>query len=87
MWLHMPIIQKVVSNAQKMYPSVSYAGASVPTYPSGQIGFVLCGTAEGVKFDKPRDGEVEGCRYYSKGIHGAAFVLPRFCEEALALKK
>lgn len=86
MWLHMDIIKKVVGNAQKIYPSVSYAWASVPTYPSGQIGFVLCGTAEDINFDKPRDGELEGCRYYTKRVHGAAFVLPRFCEEALAIK-
>lgn len=86
MWLHLELMKKVVGNAQNMFPSVSYAWASVPTYPSGQIGFVLCGTAEGVEFDKPREVELEGCRYYNQAIHRAAFVLPKFCEDALAIK-
>eukprot|EP00249_Psilotum_nudum_P019767 c27408_g1_i2 orf=189-1349(+) len=46
LWLHMHIIQDVVSVCcQAFKGSVNYAWTSVPTYPSGVIGFVLCSTA------------------------------------------
>ncbi len=41
MWLDMAVIQKVLEDAKNIFPVVSYAYTSVPTYPSGNIGYVL----------------------------------------------
>ncbi|KAJ0237358.1 hypothetical protein HA466_0247710 [Hirschfeldia incana] len=43
LWLHMDIIEDIVSNCRDIFKgSVNYAWTSVPTYPSGVIGFMLC---------------------------------------------
>lgn len=41
-WLHMDLIKTVQTFCKKLFPSVSYAYCTIPTYPSGQIGFMLC---------------------------------------------
>ncbi|KAJ7529066.1 hypothetical protein O6H91_15G032500 [Diphasiastrum complanatum] len=44
-WLHMHIIKDIVSACRQTFKgSVNYAWTSVPTYPSGVIGFMLCST-------------------------------------------
>lgn len=40
-YLHLPLIRKVMDNASRMYSSVRYAYTMIPTYPCGQIGFIL----------------------------------------------
>jgi hypothetical protein len=42
-WLHLPLITKLVECVQKIFPSVAYATCSVPTYPSGCIGYLIAG--------------------------------------------
>nr|DAD19206.1 TPA_asm: hypothetical protein HUJ06_020669 [Nelumbo nucifera] len=43
MWLHTHLIQDMISICRETFKgSVHYAWASVPTYPSGVIGFLLC---------------------------------------------
>lgn len=42
-WLHLPLITKLVECVQKIFPSVAYASSSVPTYPSGCIGYLMAG--------------------------------------------
>ncbi|KAJ7553805.1 hypothetical protein O6H91_06G113800 [Diphasiastrum complanatum] len=54
-WLHMHIIKDIVAACRQTFKgSVNYAWTSVPTYPSGVIGFMLCST-EGpvVNFRQP----------------------------------
>lgn len=41
MWLHLDLIARVMRDAKGLYPTVDYAYTCIPTYPSGQIGFVL----------------------------------------------
>ena len=41
-WLHLNLIKKIVTFARDIFPTVSYAFASTPTYPSGTIGFLIC---------------------------------------------
>lgn len=51
LWLHMHIVQDIVSACRQSFKgSVNYAWTTVPTYPSGVIGFILCST-EGPKVD------------------------------------
>ncbi|CAN6461772.1 unnamed protein product [Victoria cruziana] len=50
-WLHMHIIEDIVKNCRQIFKgSVNYAWTTVPTYPSGVIGFMLCST-EGPEVD------------------------------------
>ncbi|XP_061360118.1 spermine synthase-like isoform X2 [Gastrolobium bilobum] len=89
MWLHTHLIQDMISICQETFSgSVRYAWASVPTYPSGVIGFILCST-EGppVDFVNPINPieKVEGAakhrrelRFYNSQMHKAAFALPAF---------
>ncbi|TPX35796.1 spermidine synthase [Synchytrium microbalum] len=88
-WLHLPLIKTVISQCKEIYPSVSYAYASVPTYPCGQIGFILAST-EKKDFTKPLrkftpEFERDKLRYYHAQMHEAAFVLPQFVRGALEL--
>lgn len=38
----MDLIKKMQDFCKSVYPTVDYAYTTIPTYPSGQIGFVLC---------------------------------------------
>lgn len=44
MWLHTHLIQDMISICRETFKDVHYAWTSVPTYPSGVIGFLLCST-------------------------------------------
>ncbi|MQL96026.1 hypothetical protein Taro_028696, partial [Colocasia esculenta] len=44
MWLHTHLIQDMLSICSETFKTVHYAWTSVPTYPSGSIGFLLCST-------------------------------------------
>ncbi|VVA11308.1 PREDICTED: spermidine synthase [Prunus dulcis] len=89
MWLHTHLIQDMISVCRETFKgSVNYAWASVPTYPSGVIGFLLCST-EGppVDFKNPVNSieKLEGAlkhkrelRFYNSEMHSAAFALPPF---------
>ncbi|KAH0662144.1 hypothetical protein KY284_027075 [Solanum tuberosum] len=54
-WLHMHLIKKIIANCRQVFKgSVNYAWTTVPTYPTGVIGYMLCST-EGpeVNFKNP----------------------------------
>jgi len=40
-WLDLPLIKTVLTGCRSLFPVVRYAFTTIPTYPSGQIGFVL----------------------------------------------
>ena len=52
-WLHAAIIAEVMSTCRELFPTVKYGYTTIPTYPSGQIGFVVCtkNTATGETVD------------------------------------
>jgi spermidine synthase len=52
-WLHLDLIAEVVAHCRGLFPVVEYAQASVPTYPSGVIGFVLCSKQAGRSLREP----------------------------------
>lgn len=41
LWLHLDIIHEVMSCCRKDFAAVRYAYTTIPTYPSGQIGFII----------------------------------------------
>ncbi|XVE92449.1 hypothetical protein REPUB_Repub01dG0098300 [Reevesia pubescens] len=96
-WLHMHIIEDIVANCRQIFKgSVNYAWTTVPTYPSGVIGFMLCST-EGPPVDfkhpvNPIDTDDSCCKskrplkFYNSEIHSAAFCLPSFAKKVIDSK-
>ncbi|KAL4594956.1 hypothetical protein ACB092_12G056300 [Castanea dentata] len=96
MWLHTHLIQDMISICRETFKgSVHYAWTSVPTYPSGVIGFLICST-EGppVDFLNPINPieKLEGAlkhkrelRFYNSEMHSAAFALPSFLKREVNL--
>ncbi|XP_017633889.1 spermidine synthase 1 [Gossypium arboreum] len=96
-WLHMHIIEDIVANCRQIFKgSVNYAWTTVPTYPSGVIGFMLCST-EGPLVDfkhpvNPIDKDESCCKskrplkFYNSEIHSAAFCLPSFAKKVIESK-
>lgn len=88
MWYNADLIRDMLAFSKSIYASVAYAYTCIPTYPGGQIGFILCGKSP-TKFDVPvrrfseEEMEQMDLRYYTPEIHSAAFVLPRFAMKAL----
>eukprot|EP01024_Parvocaulis_polyphysoides_P041951 TRINITY_DN3846_c0_g1_i1.p1 TRINITY_DN3846_c0_g1~~TRINITY_DN3846_c0_g1_i1.p1 ORF type:complete len:198 (+),score=21.92 TRINITY_DN3846_c0_g1_i1:66-596(+) len=94
-WYHMDTIKEVASMCNEVFQggSVSYAYCTIPSYPSGQIGFMICSKAceEGQldpsvpKREAPlqQTNDYPPIRYYSKEIHSASFVLPKFVLDQL----
>jgi spermidine synthase len=59
-WLHLDLIARVMADAKAMYPTVDYAYSCVPTYPDGQIGFILAAKTTGCEKEEAEAGEEEG---------------------------
>lgn len=96
MWLHVDIIRQVLSTARELgFSRVEYAYTTIPTYPSGTIGFVVCRKDGKAKLSKATRSAKEALgkkgaktlRYYSPELHAASFVLPNFVKKALNKKK
>jgi spermidine synthase len=41
MWLHLDLIRPLIQSISILYQTVEYAYTTIPTYPSGQIGFII----------------------------------------------
>lgn len=85
-WLHLDLIREMVHFCRGLFPSVAFAHGSVPSYPSGGIGFLLASNDEGNLLEEPvREVSPEmELNYYSARVHRAAFALPTFAAKALA---
>jgi len=85
-WLHLDIIKPLMDSIKLTYSSVEYAFTTIPTYPSGQIGFIIAGKNSGsCKKPKrePTSEQTDTLRYYSSEIHEASFVLPAFAKKGI----
>jgi spermidine synthase len=84
----MPLIANLKKSCKEVFPVVEYAYTTIPTYPSGQIGFMVCCKDANRDVKEPlrswsEEEEEKHCKYYSKEIHKASFVLPVFARKAL----
>ncbi|KAF8629313.1 hypothetical protein AX15_003516 [Amanita polypyramis BW_CC] len=77
LWLHLPLIKDLKATTRELFPVSEYAFTTIPSYPSGQIGFMVCSKEAGRDLRTPVR-HVEGTRYWSADIHKAAFTLPEF---------
>jgi spermidine synthase len=85
-WFDLDFIEELLEMNRKIFKKVAYASTMTCTYPSGQIGFLICSKDPEAKLNKPihlLDEDKLELRYYSKEIHEAAFVLPRFVRTKL----
>lgn len=87
MWLHLDLIRPLVEKISATYSTVEYAYTTIPTYPSGQIGFIIAtkNRERGCKVAArmPDDKTQVQLKYYSSELHSAAFVLPVFAKRAI----
>jgi len=86
-WLHVHLIRPLVKAIEPLFDTVEYAYCTIPSYPSGQIGFVIAtkGGEKGCKVPvrEAEEGVLKELRYYTPEIHQAAFVLPAFAKRAI----
>lgn len=85
-WFELDFIRKLIDINKKIFNQVAYASTMTCSYPSGQIGFLLCSKSGEFKLGKPVylvDEDKLNLRYYNKEIHEAAFVLPSFVRKKL----
>ncbi|CCF57916.1 hypothetical protein KAFR_0D02680 [Kazachstania africana CBS 2517] len=87
-WVHLPIIKNLKKACSDVFPVAEYAWTSIPTYPTGMIGFMVCSKDKSANVKKPLreisdEEEKEKYRYYSKKVHEAAFVLPTWVAKEL----
>mmetsp|Transcript_14180 Transcript_14180/g.15362 ORF Transcript_14180/g.15362 Transcript_14180/m.15362 type:complete len:307 (+) Transcript_14180:11-931(+) len=84
-WLHLDLIEKVFGQVKNIFPLVNYAYTTIPTYPSGQIGFMIASLDSNAALSQPKRDPTEemGLRYYTKNIHNSAFILPKFAQDRL----
>lgn len=87
-WIHLDIIKNLKNACKAIFPNVEYSYCTIPTYPSGQIGFMVCSKNDKIDLKIPlrsieANKEKELYKYYSKEIHQASFVLPNFAKYAL----
>ncbi|KJE94058.1 spermidine synthase [Capsaspora owczarzaki ATCC 30864] len=88
-WLHLDLICNMKRFCSKLFPVVGYAWTSIPTYPCGQIGFMICSLNPLTELEQPTrsfsDTQLKSLplRYYNKRIHTSSFTLPQFAQVAL----
>lgn len=91
-WLHLDFIAKVYKSCCDIFTQVEYAYTSIPTYPSGQIGFMLLSnsTSSGeaqaplrTPARTPSSDVQAKLKFYNPALHTAAFALPEFARRKL----
>lgn len=88
-WSELDIVKQTIENCNKHFPNVKYANGSVPTYPNGQIGYLIASLDNKLDLTKPNltfsseDLDKMEMRYYTSEIHSAAFALPYFAKKIL----
>ena len=91
-WLHLDLIKQVQDMLRQSFEGgeVAYTYTSIPTYPSGQIGFMLACKASDEVADfaspqrqPPAGGPLPPLRYYNAAVHRAALALPQFVVDGL----
>ena len=74
-WLHLPAVRALLDTARPFFDVVEYAYAAVPSYPSGQIGFLVAAKRADGDGDGARDLRRPAPRMSSKGGGGGGAAL------------
>ena len=78
-WFKADLIQTVHRDVKEIFPITKLYTANIPTYPSGLWTFTL-GSKTYNPLENQRTAEID-TKYYTKDLHGASFVLPKFVED------
>jgi spermidine synthase len=79
MYYHHDFIKEKITTQREMFNSAEYYYTMIPTYPGGSIGFSLCKKGETLTKKTGLDeNTLNELKYYTKEIHNASFVLPKF---------
>jgi len=87
LWLHLDLIKQLLHFNKTIFNTAEYAYTTIPTYPCGQIGFIICSTGDSCQTPKrtPEESftpeDAKSLRYYHTALHSAAFVLPKFAQK------
>lgn len=91
MFVHLPLIQNLLQFCNDLFAKAAYATGYVPTYPCGQIGFLLASKNKATDFKSPsivfteEEKNEMNLRYYDEDIHRCSFVLPRHVKKVLGV--
>lgn len=91
MWIHLKIIKGLKEACKNVFPVAEYAYTTIPTYPTGQIGFMVCSKDKDADVRVPLrkwtpEEEDKLLRYYNSKIHETSFVLPNWVEKEINQK-
>ncbi len=86
LWINLDLIEGLRRITLEIFETADYAFTTIPTYPSGQIGFLVCSTAPNRDL-KTALRTIPNCRYYNSNVHKAAFVLPEFSRARIEEQK
>ncbi len=81
-WIHLNLIGELRRSTKELFPVADYAFTTIPTYPSGQIGFVVCSLDANRNVREPLR-QVPDCRYYNSEVHKASFIVPEFARKVI----
>jgi spermidine synthase len=80
-WFKADLIQTVQKDVKEIFPITRLYIANVPTYPSGMWTFTLGSKKhDPLEVSEDRFHDIE-TKYYTKELHKAAFVLPKFVQD------
>jgi spermidine synthase len=71
-----------LQSTREIFAVSEYAFTTIPTYPSGQIGFMICSKEQNRDVTTPVR-KVPNTQYYNEKVHRAAFTLPEFVRSFL----
>ena len=84
LWNNLLLIAELYADCAPLFQQCDYAYTTVPTYPSGQIGFMVCRKGpEPVSTAVRTHPAAQDLRYYTEELHKAAFVLPKFAVDGI----
>ena len=84
-FLHKDCVTRLAKITRELFDRQAYACIMVPTYPGGNIGICLGSLGpEPTRPAREMPAELQGrLKYYTPGIHEAAFILPHFAQAML----
>ena len=88
MWIHFDLIRDLVACCKDIFGHAEYATTSVPSYPCGQIGFIVARKGQDNRscnrpVRRPTPSFQSELKWYSPQMHRAAFVLPHYIDQEL----
>jgi len=91
-WFDLDLMKEMIHMCRSIFPVVDYGSSYVPTYPGGQIGYLLCGKSPDTNFRNPihkfssKTLEELNLKYYTPDVHRASFALPLYVAKEMGLE-